>query len=52
MTHSIDNRLTLIAIIAIAFAAVQWGSRDVRFGVTILFVAFIAFLAGERWGRR
>lgn len=44
-------RVTIIALIAIAFAAVQWGSRDVRFGVTILFVAFVAFLAGRRrWG--
>lgn len=43
-----DTRLTFILLIAIAFATAQWGSRDVRFGVTILFVAFVAFLAGRR----
>lgn len=40
--------MQLIALFAIVFAAVQWGSRDIRFGVAILFVAFIAFLAGRR----
>lgn len=48
----IDTRLTMIALISIAFAAVEWGGRDVRFGVTILFVAFVAFLAGRRERRR
>jgi hypothetical protein len=33
---------------SIAFAAVEWGGQEVRFGVTILFVAFVAYLAGGR----
>lgn len=45
------NGLTIIIICSIAFTAAEWGSVDVRFGVTILGVAFIAFLAGRRWGR-
>jgi len=45
------NSLAIIIICSIAFTAAEWGSRDVRFGVTILGVAFIAFLAGRRWGR-
>lgn len=45
------NGLRIIAIISIAFTAAEWGSRDVRFGVTILGVAFVAYLAGGRWGR-
>lgn len=45
------TRLTIIFIISIAFTAVEWGSVDVRFGVTILGVAFIAFLAGRYWER-
>lgn len=52
MTHRLDDRLTIIAIIAIAFTAVEFGGRDFRFGVAILFVAFISFLAGQRWERR
>lgn len=43
------NGLAIIIICSIAFTAVEWGSVDVRFGVTILGVAFIAFLAGRRW---
>lgn len=45
------NGLAIIIICSIAFTAAEWGSIDVRFGVTILGVAFIAFLAGLRWGR-
>lgn len=48
MTTRNDTRLALIFLIAVAFAAAEWGGRDVRFGVTILFVAFVAFLAGRR----
>jgi hypothetical protein len=43
------NGLRIIIIVSIAFTAAEWGSVDVRFGVTILGVAFIAFLAGQRW---
>ena len=43
------NGLRIIIICSIAFTAAEWGSRDVRFGVTILGVAFVAFLAGRRW---
>lgn len=42
-------RLSIIGMCSIAFVAVEWGSRDFRFGVTIAFVAFVAFLAGRRW---
>jgi hypothetical protein len=47
-----ETGMQLIALLAIVFAAVQWGGRDVRFGVAILFVALIAFLAGRRERRR
>lgn len=40
--------LRIIVIFSIAFTAAEWGSIDVRFGVTILGVAFVAFLAGRR----
>lgn len=43
--------MQLIALIAIVFAAVQWGSQSARFGVALALVALIAFLAGGRWSR-
>lgn len=43
------NGLRIIVILSIAFTAVEWGSQGVRFGVTILGVAFVAFLLGRRW---
>lgn len=46
-----DNGLTVIAILSVAFAAVQWGSQGVKFGVSLLFVAFISFMCGEEYGR-
>lgn len=45
------NGLRLIIIFSIAFTAVEWGSRDVRFGVTIVGVAYVAFLLGRQWER-
>lgn len=50
MGRKLDNRLGVIGLLAIAFAAVEWGSQDIRFGVSLLFVAIIAFLAGRRRG--
>lgn len=47
----LDDRLTIIAFISIAFAAVGLGSPDFRFGVALVFTAFIAFQAGCRWER-
>lgn len=38
--------MRIIMILSIAFTAAEWGSVDVRFGVTILGIAFIAFLLG------
>lgn len=45
------NGLIIIIFCSIAFTAAEWGSVGVRFGVTILGVAFVAFIAGRRWGR-
>lgn len=45
------NGLRVIILCSIAFVTAEWGSIDVRFGVTILGVAFIAFLTGSRWGQ-
>jgi hypothetical protein len=43
--------LQVIALISITFAAAQWGSQGVKFGVSLLLVALIAFLLGERMAR-
>lgn len=51
MSTRLDDRLTIIALISIAFAAVELGSQDFRFGVALVFTAFIAFHAGCRWER-
>ncbi len=40
--------LQLITLLAVVFAVAQWGGRDVRFGAALLFVGFVAFLAGNR----
>lgn len=45
------NGLRIVFIVSIAFTAAEWGSVEVRFGVTILGVAFVAFLLGRRWPR-
>lgn len=43
--------VAIIFILSIAFCAAEWGGTDVRFGVTILGVAFLAFLLGRLWRR-
>lgn len=51
MTKRYDNGFTLIAIVSVTFAVAEWGSQGVKFGLSLLFVAFISFLCGEKWAR-
>jgi len=43
-----DTGMQIITLLAIAFATVQWGGRDLRFGVALVLATWIAFLAGRR----
>lgn len=52
MIKRYDNGLALIAIISVSFSVAEWGSKDVKFGLSMLFVAFISFLCGKQWTRR
>lgn len=47
-----DTGMQIIALIAIVFAASQWGSEDIRFALALILVGLIAFLAGRRERRR
>lgn len=51
MVKRYDNGFTLIAIVSVTFAVAEWGSQGVKFGLSLLFVAFISFLSGEKWAR-